>query len=157
VVTTIASSTGDTLQLPLTVENNSRFTVLLILRLTVLYHDTRWVVRLLWLTFALCQGFRVAYTIYSNPLITSEPTLSQLYQQTDLVYAGSMVYSPISNTCQVGPDTTYQPSPVVAVPALLDLLLLALAVFKAMTVPASLRANSIVRVKPWLSSCGILR
>ena len=123
----------------------------------MLYNDSRWVVRLLWAAFTLCLGFRIAHAIYSTALATSEPILSQLYQQTNVVYAESMVYSPLSQTCQYGANASYTPTAIIALPALLDILLLVLTVFKAMRIPSSMRANSIVCVKSQLSSRRTLR
>ncbi len=98
----------------------------------------------------------MAILLFGQVTIVGEVTFSQLYQQTDFVFAGTIMYSPISNICVVG-IVHYRPTALITIPTLLDLSLLVLTAYKALRSPAPLKSNSIVRVKPWLNPCGILR
>ena len=115
----------------------------------------RWAGWLLWIGFALFQGLRAAVLLFGEVTIFGEVTFSQLYQQTDFVYAGTIEYSPISNICVVG-SASYRPTALIAIPTLFDLSLLILTANKALRGPVSLKSNSIVREKFWLSPCRIL-
>ena len=115
----------------------------------------RWAGWLLWIGFALFQGLRAAVLLFGEVTIFGEVTFSQLYQQTDFVYAGTIEYSPISNICVVG-SASYRPTALIAIPTLFDLSLLILTACKALRSPATLKSNTIVRVKSWLNPCGVL-
>ena len=149
--TTTTASTGNTLHLACTIKNNQGFTVLLTLRVTALYRNVRWGVWLLWLAFAIFQGIRVAILLFGEATLYSDVTLFQLYQMTDLVYADTIEYSPISRICVVG-SVSYRPTALIGIPTLFDLLLLVLTACKAVRSP-SLKSNFIVRVNSRLSSC----
>ena len=69
------------------------------------------------------------------------------------MYADTIEYSPISRICVVG-SASYRPTALLGIATLFDLLLLVLTASKAMKTP-SLKSNSIVRVKSWMSPCGI--
>ena len=152
--TATTASTGDTIYSALPVQIDQGFTVLLTLRVTALYRNMRWAVWLLWLAFAIFQGMRVAVLVFGQVVVYSEVTFSRLYQQADLMYAGTIKYSPISRICVVG-SASYRPTALIGIPTLFDLLLLVLTTCKALRSP-SLKSNSIVRVKSRSSSCGIL-
>ena len=114
------------------------------LRVAALYRGVRGVIWLLWPAFAVFQGLRVAVLLFGDAEIFGEPTFKQLYKQTDSTDAGSIGYSPISNLCIVG-STNYRPTALIAVPTVLDLLLLVLTALKAIRNPVSLKAaDSIV-------------
>ena len=90
-------------------------------------------------------------------MLYSKMIRSQLYQQTDFMYADAIEYSPISHTCELGSVSSRPAAFVAIVPTLFDLLLLVLTAYKAMRSPTSLKTNTIVRVESWLSPCGALR
>ena len=98
---------------------------------------------------------RVAVLLFGEATLYSEVSFSQLYQQTDSIYADTIEYSPISRICVVGSES-YRPTALIGIPTLFDLLLLVLTACKAMRTP-SLKSKSIVRVKFRLSLCEILR
>ena len=129
---------------------------LLTLRVAALYRHVKWVVWPLWVTYACFLLLRIALSLYGNMEISSELAFSQLYQQTDFVHAESIMPSPVSGRCIVG-NTNFRPTNYIVIPALFDVLLLALTVFKAIRSPATLREGSIVCVNSWLIPCGILR
>ena len=81
--------------------------------------------------------------LMNNTSVSSELKSSHLYYRTNSLYAENMIPSPISGRCIIG-NASFQSSALVIVPTLFDILLLVLTVFKAVTSPASLRANSIV-------------
>ncbi|SRR5258706_10300285 len=123
------------------------FTVLLTLRVTALYGSVRWVVWLLWLGFAGFHGLRIVVLLFGQYVVFSKVPFTQLYQPTDLVYAGAIVYSPINHICQMSRLTNRSTAFMAIVPAIFDLLLLILTAYKALRSPVSLKSNSIVRVK----------
>ncbi len=133
------------------------FTVLLTLRVTVLYGSVRWVVWLLWLGFAGFHGLRMVVILFGQYVVYSKVTFTQLYQQTDLVYAGAIVYSPINHICQMHRLSHRSTAFMAIVPTIFDLLLLILTAYKVLRSPASLKSNTIVRVKSWSSPCETLR
>jgi hypothetical protein len=151
-----ASATGDTSISALTVNNYSSFIVLLTLRVTALYRDVRPVVWLIWVSFVVFQGFRLGILLFGNITVFGGLSFNKRYQQTDFALAESIIYSPISRVCVVR-SMSYRPTGLICVPVIFDLLLLVLTARKAIRSPASLRSNSIVCVKFWLSPCRILR
>ena len=131
-------------------------TVLLTLRVTALYASVRWLVWLVWLGFAGFHGLRIAVSILGQYVVFSKVTFSQLYQQTDLVHAVTIVYSPINRICEISSISNRSTAFMAIVPTIFDLSLLILTANKALRGPVSLKSNSIVREKSWLSPCRIL-
>ena len=120
--------------------------MLLVIRVAALYRGVRWVLRLLWLAFALFQGFRSAILLFGAATLFSELTLKQCTSKLTSLYAESVTHSQISNMCIVG-TSNYRLTALVAIPTILDLLLFVLTAAKAIRGPASLRRDSIVRMK----------
>ena len=151
------ASTGDAFHSALTVKNDPRFTALLTLRVTALYRKVRWAVWFLWLAFALFQGLRAITFLFGAALSFSTVAFSQLYNQTDFMYADEVEYSPISHMCEVGNLANRSTGFLAIAPIPFDLLLLVLTTSKVMRSSTSLKSNTIVRVEFWLSPCRILR
>jgi hypothetical protein len=74
------SATGDTFVSAFTFNINSSFTVLLTLRVAALYRNVRGVLWLLWLSFALFHGLRLAIILYGDVVIFSTLKFNQQYQ-----------------------------------------------------------------------------
>ena len=129
------------------------FIVLLTLRVRALYRNVRWVLWVVWIAFALFQALRWATILYGQALVYGEVSLSQLYQQTDIMFAENIDYSPINRTCEV-PHVRSQLTAFTFIgllPTLFDLMLLVLTALKALMSPTSLKTNTIVRVESRLS------
>lgn len=63
------SATGDTFVSAFTFNIDSKFTVLLTLRVAALYRNVRRVLWLLWISFALFHGLRLAILLYGDVVI----------------------------------------------------------------------------------------
>ena len=129
---------------------------MLTLRVVALYRNVRWLVSLVWISFAIFQGLSVVIYIRYGIALYGEFTFSQLHQRTDFVYAEVIEYSPLSNICVVR-KMSYRAGALIAVSTAYDFLLLVLTAGKVMRSPISLKDSPIVRVWFWLSACGILR
>ena len=99
----------------------------------------------------LFQGLRLVALWYGLAVVNGEVSLSQPYQQTNIVFAENIVYSPINRTCEVARVQNPSSAFMGIVPILFDILLLVLTALKALRSPVTLKTNSIVRVESRLS------
>ena len=146
-MTSTTSATGRTFSIrSLQSRTNRLHTVLLTLRVAALYRGVGWVTRLLWLAFAIFQGLRVGILVFGDVTISRRSTLNNSTSRLTSSPAEGIIYSPISSMCIVG-STSYRPTALIAIPAILDVLLLVLTILKAIRSPVSLKKNSIVCIK----------
>ena len=125
---------------------NRLYTVLLTLRVAALYHGTQWATRLIWLFFAIFHGLRLGVILFGDAAIFRKWTLNNGTSRLTSSHVEAIIYSPTSNMCVPG-STNYRPTALIAVPTMLDLLLLVLTILKAVKSPVSLKTNSIVCMK----------
>lgn len=146
-VISTTSATGCTFSIrSLQLRTNRLHAVLLTLRVTALYHGAQWVTRLIWLFFGIFHGLRLGVILFGDSAIFRKLTLNNGTSRLTPSHVEAIIYSPISNMCVPG-STSYRPTALIAVPTILDLLLLVLTILKAVRSPVSLKTNSIVCMK----------
>jgi len=118
-------------------------------------HGVPWIVRLLWLSFILSQGLRVATPLLSTTTHFSEVTWYEWkYWQTDFPVFRDPYGLPYMQPMHSGNYKllTHWPTALMVVPTRFDLLLLILTSLRAIWSPTSLRADSIVlSISGWVS------